>query len=229
MKILIVEDEPGLAHDMADCLEKAHFSCAVAGTFGDALEKIALYTYDCVLLDLMLPGGNGLDLLKALQQQAPDQGVIILSAKNSLEDKIAGLQTGADDYLAKPFFLPELLARVHAVIRRRRFQQPGAVREGSLAIDVPGRQAWVNETPIVLTRKEFDLLLFLIGNKNRVVSKSAVAEHLSGDMADMLDSHDFVYTHVKNLKKKLHEAGCPPFIKTLYASGYKWETTADGS
>ena len=223
MKLLIIEDEPALSKSIAAYLAGESYLCEFADTFAKALEKIALYSYDCILLDLMLPGGSGLKILEELKRQNKADGVIIISAKNALEDKILGLQIGADDYLAKPFHLSELTARIHAVIRRKQFGHSNLIKQNELEIDLLAKSVQVKEMPVLLTKKELDLLLYFIGNKNKVISKAALAEHLSGDLADMLDSHDFVYAHIKNLKKKLHEAGCDSYLKTIYGVGYKWE------
>jgi DNA-binding response OmpR family regulator len=223
VKILIVEDEKELAHDIVNYLSGESYVCEAAFTFQQAEEKINLYNYDCILLDLMLPDGSGLQLLEILKQQNKQEGVIIISAKNSIEDKVQGLQIGADDYLAKPFHLSELAARVYSVIRRRQFTNANIIEQNGLVVDVLAKAVSYNNTPITLTKKEFDLLLLFLGNKNKVISKSALAEHLSGDIADMLDNHDFVYAHVKNLKKKLAEAGGDNYLKTVYGTGYKWE------
>ena len=223
MKLLIIEDEPALSKSIAAYLAGESYLCEFADTFAKALEKIALYSYDCILLDLMLPGGSGLKILEELKRQNKADGVIIISAKNALEDKIQGLQIGADDYLAKPFHLSELTARIHAVIRRKQFGHSNLIKQNELEIDLLAKSVQVKEMPVLLTKKELDLLLYFIGNKNRVISKAALAEHLSGDLADMLDCHDFVYAHIKNLKKKLHEAGCDSYLKTIYGVGYKWE------
>lgn len=223
MKILIVEDEKELALDIAQYMSGENYLCEIASTYFQALEKISLYNYDCILLDLMLPGGDGLKILDALKEQRKTDGVIILSAKNALEDKIKGLQLGADDYLAKPFHHSELAARIHSVIRRKQFDNSDVIALEELRIDLQAKSITVNDKPVVLTKKEFDLLLFFIGNKNKVISKSALAEHLSGDIADMFDNHDFVYAHVKNLKRKLTESGYNNYLKTIYGTGYKWE------
>lgn len=223
MKILIVEDEKELAHEIVNYLSGESYVCEAAFTFQQAEEKINLYSYDCILLDIMLPDGSGLQLLEILKQQNKQEGVIIISAKNSIEDKVQGLQIGADDYLAKPFHLSELAARVYSVIRRRQFTNANIIEQNGLVVDVLAKTVSLNNTPIYLTKKEFDLLLLFLGNKNKVISKSALAEHLSGDIADMLDNHDFVYAHVKNLKKKLVEAGGKKYLTTVYGTGYKWE------
>ncbi|HMR83151.1 MAG TPA: response regulator transcription factor [Niabella sp.] len=223
MKILIIEDEEELAKSIAEYLSEESYLCEFAANYDQALDKIELYHYDCILLDIMLPDGNGINLLKAMKKLDKQDGVIIISAKNALEDKITGLQIGADDYLTKPFHLSELAARIYSVIRRKQFSNANIVIQNELQINLPAKTVSVNDSVIALTRKEFDLLIYFIGNKNRVISKSTLAEHLSGDFADMLDNHDFVYAHVKNLKKKLNEAGCDNYLKTVYGTGYKWE------
>ena len=223
MKILIIEDEKELAKSMIDYLTGENYLCEQVGTFKEAINKISAYDYDCILLDLMLPGGDGLKILEELKKLNKREGVIIISAKNSIEDKVKGLQIGADDYLPKPFHLSELSARIYSVIRRKQFGNTNKVVINELEVDLLAKTASVNKAPLSLTKKEFDLLVFTIGNKNRLISKNALAEHLSGDMADLLDNHGFVYAHVKNLKKKLSDAGCTDYIKTVYGMGYKWE------
>jgi len=223
MKILIIEDEYELAQSIAEYLSSQKYLCEFAADFQEALNKIGAYDYDCILLDLMLPGGNGMKILEQLKKRQKQDGVIIISAKDSLEDKITGLHLGADDYLAKPFHLPELAARIFSLIRRKRFENTNIIQQNELQIDLLGKVATVNQQQIPLTKKELGLLLYFIANKNKVISKNALAEHLSGDLADMLDNHDFIYAHIKNLKKKLSEAGCSNYLKTIYGTGYKWE------
>lgn len=223
MKILVIEDEAELAHSISSYLQGENYVCEVAATFNEAYDKITMFHYDCILLDIMLPDGDGLRLLEELKKEKKQDGVIIISAKDSLEDKITGLTNGADDYLPKPFHLSELRARIYSVIRRKQFDNTNQIDINELHIDLLSKTVLVQSKLVALTKKEFDLLLFLIGNKNRVVSKSAVAEHLSGDMANMMDNFDFIYSHIKNLKRKLLEAGCSDYIKTVYGTGYKWE------
>lgn len=223
MKILIIEDEAELAQSISEYLSGENYLCEAAATFGEAMNKIEVFEYDCILLDIMLPDGNGLKILEELKKQQKQDGVIIISAKNALDDKIEGLKLGADDYLTKPFHLSELMARVYSVIRRKQFSSSNVVKQNELQIDLLAKTVAVNNESISLTKKEFDLLIYFIGNKNKVISKSTLAEHLSGDLADMLDNHDFVYAHVKNLKKKLYDAGCGHYLKTVYGTGYKWE------
>jgi DNA-binding response OmpR family regulator len=223
MKILIIEDEVELAKSMGSYLSDESYLCEYAFTYSQALERIDSFDYDCILLDLMLPGGDGFQILEELKQQKKNDGVIIISAKNSMDDKINGLRIGADDYLAKPFHLPELAARVYSLIRRKHFGSVNVVEQNEIRVDVLGKAVSVHGKPMLLTKKEFDLLMYFIINKNRVISKAALAEHLSGDVAAQFDSYDFVYSHIKNLKRKLNETGVGHYLKTMYGSGYKWE------
>ncbi len=223
MKILIIEDEKDLANSIAEYLSEDNYLCEFASTFNQALDKITTYHYDCILLDIMLPDGSGMNLLEELKLQNKQDGVIIISAKDALDDKIKGLQIGADDYLTKPFHLAELAMRIYSVIRRKQFGNANTIEQNELQIDLLAKTVAVHQQTISLTKKEFDLLLYFVGNKNRVISKSTLAEHLSGDFADMLDNHDFIYAHIKNLKKKLNDAGCENYLKTIYGTGYKWE------
>lgn len=223
MKILIVEDESELAADLSGYLSGQDYRCELAADYDQAIEKIISYTYDCILLDLMIPGGDGLQVLELLKRENRNDGVIIISAKNALDDKIKGLQIGADDYLSKPFHLSELAARVYSVIRRKQFDNSNTVQHDELTVDLLAKTVEIKGVSVNLTKKEFELLLLFLGNKQKVISKNALAEHLSGDIADMFDNHDFVYAHVKNLKRKLAEAGGGNYLKTVYGTGYKWE------
>ena len=223
MKLLIIEDERELSADIAKYLSDEEYICEFATTYHQAIEKIDTYFYDCILLDITLPDGNGIDILRYLKDLKKQEGVIIISAKDALDDKIRGLQLGADDYLTKPFHLSELAARIFSVIRRKQFDNTNIITQSELRIDLIAKNVFVKEQKIDLTKSEFDLLLFFIGNKNKVISKSILAEHLSGDFADMLDNHDFIYAHIKNLKKKLNNAGGNSYLKTVYGTGYKWE------
>ena len=223
MKILIVEDEKELAKSIVHYLEGENYVCESVFDFDHAHEKIGLYSYDCILLDITLPGGSGLNLLKELKKKQKTDGVIIISAKNSLDDKIEGLEIGADDYLSKPFHLAELGARINALIRRNKFEGSNLISLDNLTLDVPGKKVTVGKNTVDLTKSEFELLLFLISNKNKVISKDAIGEHLSGDDADRFDHYDFVYSHIKNLKRKMTDAGSLDYIKTVYGLGYKFE------
>ena len=223
MKLLLIEDEKELALSIQKYLTDKDFVCEWADNAKAAIDKISIYDYDCILLDLMLPDGNGFEILKELKDQNKTEGIIIISAKETLETRIEGFNLGADDYLTKPFHLSELLVRVQALIRRKNFKGSNIVSFNEIHIDILSKAVKVNNNKIDITKKEIDLLLYLIGNENRVLSKSAIAEHLSGDMADMLDNHDFVYAHIKNLKKKLNYAGSGDYIKSVYGLGYKWK------
>lgn len=222
MKLLLIEDEKELAISIQSYLTNKDFVCEWVSSKIEAISKISIYDYDCVLLDLMLPDGDGFDILKELKDQNKTEGVIIISAKDHLETRIEGFKIGADDYLTKPFHLSELLVRIQALIRRKKFNGNNVVVFNEIAIDILSKKVKVNNNTLEVTKKEIDLLLYLIGNENRVLSKAAIAEHLSGDMADMLDNHDFVYAHIKNLKRKLSESGSGDYIKSVYGLGYKW-------
>jgi len=226
MKLLIIEDEAELAASLVSHLQGQQYVCEVARTFAAAEEKLLLFDYDCILLDLTLPGGDGLELLRQLQARQQADGVIITSARDALDDRIAGLHLGADDYLPKPFHLSELSARIAALVRRRRFNGSNVVQAGPLAVDVLARTATVHGQPLTLTRSELDLLLLLLANQRRVVMKSTIAEHVSGDLAEHFDSFEPVYTHVKNLKRKLSEVGLGECIRTVYGLGYRFELLA---
>lgn len=222
MKILIIEDEIDIANSIKSYLKTNDIHCETAVTYQTALDKITMYDYDCILVDLMLPGGDGFNILKELKKLNKSDGIIIISAKETLETKIEGFNLGADDYLTKPFHLSELLVRIQALVRRKKFDGNNIIEFNEIEIDTLVKSVKIGKKKIECTKKEIDLLLFLIGNKNKVLSKSAIAEHLSGDMADMLDNHDFVYAHIKNLKKKLNDAGSNDYIKSVYGIGYKW-------
>lgn len=222
MKILIIEDEKQLVKSMAQFLRQESYVCEIAYTEKEAKEKILLFDYDCILLDISLPDGNGLKILEKLKESNKSDGVIILTARNSPDDRVKGLNLGADDYLSKPFYLPELSARVSAIIRRKRFDGNNKISFQEITVDLLGKIVTVSDHVVELTRKEYDLLIFLISNKNRVISKNAIAEHLSGDDAELMDKFDFIYSHMKNLKKKLAQAGSEDYIKTVYGLGYKF-------
>jgi DNA-binding response OmpR family regulator len=221
MKLLIVEDEKALSDSISSYLQQESFVCDQAETYTGALAKIEQYDYDCILLDINLQDGNGLELLKELKSNHKADGVLIISARNSLEDKVSGLKLGADDYLPKPFHLSELGARVAAIIRRRHSAGSNLIRLAEILIDIQARAVMVNGRPLDLTRKEYQLLLYFAYNKGRVVSKNAIAEHLWGDDTGAMDNYDFIYTHIKNLRRKLVEAGAGDHIQSVYGMGYK--------
>ena len=226
MKVLIIEDEISLAESIAIFLGSQQFVCEAAHTFKAAMEKISLYDYACILLDISLPGGSGLDILKELKANGKADGVLIISAKNALDDKLLGLKLGADDYLTKPFHLSELSARVAAIIRRKFFDGKDLIQLNGLELNVQEKTAKVNNSLVGLTRKEYDLLLYFISNKNKVITKNAIAEHLWGDDMDLAGSYDFIYTHIKNLRKKILQARGADYIKSIYGVGYKFDANA---
>jgi len=223
MKVLIVEDEVEISKSVCQYLQDEQFICEAAFTFEEAVEKISLYEYACILLDIGLPDGSGLNLLSQLKKDNKNDGVLIISAKNSLDDKITGLRSGADDYLTKPFHLSELSARITAIIRRKSFDGKNEITCDNLKLDLNEKMAFVEEDTIDLTRKEYDLLLYFLSNKNKVISKNAIAEHLWGDNMDLAKNYDFIYTHIKNLRKKLIQAGCIDYIRSIYGMGYKFD------
>lgn len=223
MKVLIIEDEKELSKSIVAYLKQESYLCEVAPDFKTAMEKTESFDYDCILLDISLPDGNGLNVLKELKANNKTDGVIIVSAKDSIDDRIAGLNLGADDYLPKPFHLSELSARIAAVIRRRRFEGNKVIVLNELTIDTLAKMVSIHNVALDLTRKEYDLLLYLVSNKNRVISKNAIAEHISADEADVFDNFDVIYAHIKNLKKKLIQARCTDYIRSVYGMGYKFQ------
>lgn len=224
MKILIVEDEQDLRHLILRSFKKEGYVCEEATNFKEGYKKINNYDYDCAIVDLNLPDGDGLKLVKYLRQDNTQTGIIIISAKDTVEDRITGLDIGADDYLTKPFNLSELNARIKAVLRRKTDQFSNQLNFGALEINLDERKVVANQVILQLTKKEYDILLYLVRNKNRVVTKDSIAEHLWGDYMDEAVSYDFIYAHVKNLRKKLAENKCRDFLKTVYGIGYKFQT-----
>ncbi|MBN2010014.1 response regulator transcription factor [candidate division KSB1 bacterium] len=222
MKLLIVEDNTHLASDMKQFLTENGFVVEVAGTLREASQRINDYQYDLVILDLGLPDGNGLALISEIKEKEKDVAILIVTAKNSLEDKVKGLDLGADDYITKPFHKVELNARVRSVLRRNKFNRKDIIVVDALKIDLPASQAYVNDKPLILTKKEYDLLLYFMYNKNRVLTKESIAEHLWGDHIDEADSFDFIYNHIKNLRKKITAAGGKNYIQAMYGMGYKF-------
>lgn len=222
MKILIIEDELSLLESMITYFTEVGNICESASSYATASEKIALYNYDCILLDLGLPDGEGLNLLKELKKTNKNDGVLIISARHSLDDKLSGLNLGADDYLVKPFHLSELKARVSAIVRRKNFDGNNVILFHEISVDITSMNVTINGKTIVLTKKEYDLLVYFLSNKGKVVTKNAMAEHLWGDEMDISDDFDFIYTHVKNLRKKMIEAGSADYLKSVYGIGYKF-------
>ncbi len=225
MKILIIEDETELLIAISNYLVREQYVCELAKTFDQARDKIAIYEYDVILLDITLPGGNGLDLIGMIKKYNVRAGLIIISAKNSLDDKVKGLDLGADDYLTKPFQLSELNSRIRAVLRRRQFNGTHLLTFNEISIDTDTKTVSVDGNPVSFTRKEYDLLLYMIVNKNRVLTKEGIAEHIWQDNIDMVDSFDFIYTHFNNIRKKIKAAGGNDYIRTIYGMGYKFSET----
>jgi len=222
MKILLIEDEKALSDSILSYLREEGHTCELASDFKSAGLKTDLYSYDCLVVDITLPGGSGLEIIRELKKKGSEAGIIIISAKNSLDDKISGLDLGADDYLTKPFHLSELNSRIKSIIRRRTFKGSKEIVFNEISMIPEEMQVMVGKKQIVLTKKEFDLLLFFISNKNRVITKESIAEHLWGDNMDTADSFDFIYSHIKNLRKKLIEKGSEDYIQTVYGMGYKF-------
>ena len=220
LKILVIEDEKALSESIATYLASQDYLCDIAIDYRSALEKIEYNDYDCILLDITLPDGNGLKILEQLKEDKKNDGVLIISAKDSLDDKIKGLNLGADDYLSKPFHLSELNARIAAIIRRKNFNGNNVIQFNNLSIDTQSKMLTVENHLVELTKKEYELLLYFISNKKRIISKEAIAEHLWQN--DLNGSFDFIYTHIKNLRKKLLDAGVPDYIRSVYGMGYKF-------
>jgi len=222
MKILLIEDEEALRDSIITYFTEEGNICETADDYASALTKINLYNYDCIVLDLTLPDGDGMEILRNLKNLHKNDGVLIISARHSLDDKLSGLNLGADDYLVKPFHLSELKARVMAIVRRKSFDGNNFIVFHEISIDGMAMKTMVNQQTVNLTKKEYDLLIYFIANQNKVITKSALAEHLWGDEIDLSDHFDFIYTHIKNLRKKLVEAGCGDYIKSMYGVGYKF-------
>jgi len=222
MKILIVEDEIELLVAISNFLTKENFICELAENYSRADDKLAVYEYDIILLDITLPDGNGLELINNIKKNHRNAGIIIISAKNSLDDKINGLDLGADDYITKPFYLSELNSRIKALLRRKQFDGTSIVSFNEITVDTDSKQAKIAGKDISLTKKELDLLLFFLINRGRVLTKEAIADHLWEDNIEMADTFDFIYTHLNNLRRKIRNAGGADYIKTLYGMGYKF-------
>ena len=222
MKILVIEDEPGLRESVSDYLHYQGYICETAADYLSAKDKIAQFSYDCIVVDIGLPFGSGIDLVKELKWMESKAGIIIISAKNSLEDKLQGLESGSDDYLTKPFHLSELNARINAILRRRSFDGHKEIIFNEITLIPESRLAAVNGKTVELTEKEYNLLEYFITNKRRVLTKAAIAEHIWGDQYAQVSDYDFIYTHIKNLRKKLVDSGGNDYIKTIHGSGYRF-------
>jgi DNA-binding response OmpR family regulator len=222
LKLLVIEDEKGIRENIVNYFIGDGSVCESCNSLSAALDKLSVFNYDCILLDIGLPDGEGFTVLEYLQKQMRNEAVLIISARNSLDDKIRGLNIGADDYLTKPFHLAELKARLVAIYRRKTLNTNNKLVFNEMSVDLMGRTVHVNEVSVTLTRKEYDMLLYFIANKGKVISKNAIAEHLWGDEMDMHNNFDFIYTHVKNLRKKLLDANANDYIKSIYGIGYKF-------
>lgn len=222
MKILVIEDEPGLRESIQQYLQHQGYVCEVVGDFNQGLEKVRIYNYDCVVVDINLPYGSGLNIVKELKALEAKSGIIIISARNALQDKLVGLELGSDDYLTKPFHLSELNARINAILRRRKFGGSNLIQFNEIAINPPAQTVTVNDKTLTLTDKEYKLLEYFIANKRRILTKAAIAEHIWGDEYEQVSNYDFIYSHIKNLRKKLIDAGATDYIKTVYGSGYRF-------
>jgi len=222
MKVLIIEDEVELLIAISNFLTREKYICELAEGFMKAEDKLAGYEYDIILLDISLPDGNGLELIKRIKKTQRTAGIIIISAKNSLDDKVHGLDFGADDYITKPFYLSELNSRIKAVLRRKKFDGTNILTFNEISVNTESKTVSIKGKGIVLTKKEFDLLLYFMINRNRVLTKEAIAGHLWEDNIDLADNFDFIYTHMNNIRKKIRRAGGSDYIKTLYGMGYKF-------
>ena len=227
MKLLLVEDNRKLAGDIVEYLSGQGFTMEHVETYTKAHEKVMLYGYELVILDLGLPDRDGIGLLEVLREQSPETAVIILTAKHSLEYKLKGLDLGADDYMTKPFHNAELNARIRSVLRRKYGNNNNAIEVGDLEINIASAEVRVHDQVLNLTRKKYDLLLYLVYNKNRLLTKESIAEHLWGDHADQADSLDFIYNHIKNLRRKITKAGGNNYLKSMYGMGYKFEISEE--
>ena len=221
MKVLIVEDDASLREIMHRALKQEGYVVEYASTFSEADIKLAGYNYDCILLDIMLPDGSGLDLLEHLRKLGKRENVIIISARNSLEDKIYGLENGADDYLAKPFHVAELIARVRSVLRRGKTAGELTLEKGNVVLTPESRHVKVDGCELALLKKEFDILLYFMQRPGHMVDKAVLAEAVWGDYADDADNFQFVYAQIKNLRRKLADAKASIEISSVYGFGYK--------
>jgi DNA-binding response OmpR family regulator len=221
MKILVVEDELALLESIERALKQEGAVVETAVNLSEALDKALIYEYDCILLDINLPDGSGLELLQELKNQNKSDGVLILSARNSLDDKLEGLNLGADDYLTKPFHFSELIARIRSIVRRKKFDGNALLEIGNMQVDVTNQSITIHDQAVVLNRKEFAIVMYLISNKGRLVSKTALAEHVWGDYIDESDNFEFIYSQIKNLRKKMNDLDSGIEIQSIYGVGYK--------
>ncbi len=222
MKILIIEDEKDLVEIMNNYLGSEGFLCESASSYFEAEDSLSVFKYDIIILDLTLPGGDGLDLIKLIKERNKEAGLLIVSAKNSLDDKIKGLDMGADDYISKPFHLAELNSRIKSLARRRHFDGTNELIFNEIKINVESNEISVNGEIIDLTKTEYDILLYFMVNRNKLITRESIAEHVWGDSISYADNFDFVYSHIKNLRKKIRQKNGGNYIHNLYGIGYKF-------
>jgi DNA-binding response OmpR family regulator len=222
MKILIIEDEKELVGAIKGFLESEGYLCETAGTYFKAEDCLSAFNYDIIILDLTLPGGNGIDLIKLIKSRNKQAGLLIVSAKNSLDDKIRGLDMGADDYITKPFHLAELNSRIKSLERRRYFDGANELIFNEIKIDIDSNEVYINGTIVDLTKKEYEILVFFVVNRNRVISRESIAEHVWGDNISIADNYDFIYSHIKNLRKKIELKNGRNYLHNIYGIGYKF-------
>lgn len=222
MKILIIEDEIQLMDSMYEFLQKSGMTCEKAMNLSEAISRINAMVYDCIVLDIGLPDGSGLRIIEEMAKKDNQTAIVIVSARNSLDDRLTGLNIGADDYVTKPFYMPELVARIKSVVRRRGYQEKNEILFNEIKVVPDEMIMYIKDKPVSLTKKEHELLLYLISNQNKVLTKESIAEHLWGDHAEMADSFDFIYSHIKNLRKKITDSGGNDYLKSIYGVGYKF-------
>jgi DNA-binding response OmpR family regulator len=222
MKILIIEDEIELLQTMKDYLSSEGLLCETASSYFEAEDSLSAFCYDLIILDLTLPGGNGLDLFKLIKERNKDAGLLIVSAKNSLDDKIKGLDMGADDYITKPFHLAELNSRIRSFARRRKFDGSNEIIFNEIKVNTDSGEVFINGKIIELTRKEYDIFLYFLVNRNRMITRESIAEHVWGDIISYADNFDFIYSHIKNLRKKIELNNGRNYLHNIYGIGYKF-------
>jgi DNA-binding response OmpR family regulator len=222
MKILIIEDEKELSGTIRNFLEQEGFLCETAFSFFEAEDSLSAFNYDIIILDLNLPGGDGFDLIRLIKSRNKKAGLLILSARNSLDDKIRGLDMGADDYIAKPFHLAELNSRIKSLVRRRHFDGSNELIFNEIRIDIDSNGVFINGNVIELTKKEYEILIYFMINRNRVITRESIAEHVWGDNISFADNYDFIYSHIKNLRKKIETNNGRNYIHNIYGTGYKF-------
>jgi DNA-binding response OmpR family regulator len=222
MKILIIEDEKELVGVIKKFLEPEGFLCETACSFFEAEDALSAYNYDIIILDLTLPGGDGLDLIKLIKDRNRQAGLLIVSAKNSLDDKIRGLDMGADDYITKPFHLAELNSRIKSLARRRHFDGANELIFNEIKINTDSNEVIINGMSLDLTKKEYEILLYFIVNKNKVITRESIAEHVWGDNISFADNYDFIYSHIKNIRRKIELIDGKNYLHNIYGIGYKF-------